>query len=86
MTPFPFVSALDTEDVREFHSDLLSSLMQASSMGTLDPYIGTLRAWKSTVEIMSNPEVFAKMTAEFSHDDLVELQPPIEAETAETVV
>ncbi len=86
MTPYPWLAALDREEVDEFAGELFPYLMESVHRGSLEAFVGNLRAWESTAETYDNPEMLAAMTTPFDGSALVEVQPPSEqaAEAADS--
>jgi hypothetical protein len=50
--------------------------MEAATRSDIGVFDGNIRAWQSTAETYSDPEMLAAMHAPVDLDDLVELLPP----------
>jgi hypothetical protein len=77
-TDFPYLAALDSDEVEEFSRELLAYTLDAAQRGTLENLEGNLRAWRSTAGIYESPEVLAQMTADLDPADIIEVFPPSE--------
>ena len=82
MTSFPWLAHFDGEDAAEFANELLPHLFESLRRGTLDPYLGTLRAWQSSCEMLDDPEMAAAMSVDLDAEQLAEIFPPSEEEVA----
>lgn len=79
-TPYPWLVALDPEEVEEFGRELLAYTLDAARRGTLENLRGNMRAWASTAEIYEDPELLAAMMKPIELADLEEVFPPSEEE------
>ncbi len=86
MTPYPWLVALDRDEIDEFATELFPYLMDSVRRGSLESFAGNLRAWESTAETYDNDEMLAAMLTPFDGASLVEVSPPSEeqAQAAET--
>ena len=81
-TDFPYLVALDSDEVEEFSRELLAYTLDPAQRGTLENLEGNLRAWRSTAGIYESPDVLAQMTADLDLADITEVFPPAEREVA----
>jgi hypothetical protein len=61
MTPFPFLAALDRDDVERFSSELLPYLEESVRRRDLEGFLGNLRAWESSAETYDDEAMLAQM-------------------------
>jgi hypothetical protein len=59
---FPWVRFLPEETVREFLVEFMDTARAASDLGTLNPLVPLIAAWKSTAEVYADPELHAALT------------------------
>lgn len=77
-TPYPFVAALNVDEVTEFLRELIATLLSAAETQTLEAHEGNLAAWRSTAEIVADPAVLAAALAPIDHGSVVALsEPPV---------
>lgn len=77
-TDFPYVAALDSEEVEDFARELLAYTVDAAQRGTLENLEGNLRAWESSAGIYEDPTLLEQLTADLDPTDFVEIHPPSE--------
>lgn len=82
MTPFPWLARFDSEDAEEFAGQLLPHLFESLRRRGLDPYLGTIRAWESSAEMLDDAEMAAAMSVDLDAEQLIEIYPPAEDEVA----
>lgn len=75
-TPYPFVAALDDDEVQEFARELSGMLRHAAETHSLEAHEGTIAAWRSTAEIVADPAVLAVALAPIDHGSVVRLSEP----------
>jgi len=61
MTPFPFLSVFDAEDVEEFSNELVTYLEESVRRRDLTGFLGNLRAWESSAETYNDEAMLAQM-------------------------
>lgn len=76
MTPFPWLAEFGISDVDQFATELLPHLFAALRRKSLDPYLGNLRAWESSAEMLDDEEMIAATSIELGDADLFEISPP----------
>lgn len=76
MTPFPFLSVFDRDEVAQFSQELLPSLEQAVRGRNLDPFIGNLRAWESSAETYDDQVILDEMSEPLDPATFVEIPHP----------
>ena len=82
MTPFPWLSHFDGDDTAEFAGELLPHLFESLRRGSLDPYLGVIRAWESSTEMLDDTEMAAAMSVDFDAEQISEIFPPSQEEVA----
>jgi hypothetical protein len=82
MTPFPWLSHFDGDDAAEFAGELLPRLFESLRRGSLDPYLGAIRAWESSTELLDDAEMVAALNVDLAGERLVEIFPPSPEEVA----
>lgn len=76
-TPYPFVAALDAEEVAEFARELVAFSIDAAQRQSLRYFEGAVAAWQSTAEVYQDPEQLEALLSA-DEDDIAELFPPAE--------
>lgn len=76
MTPFPFLTAFDGDDVDEFSGELIPYLEESVRRRDLDGFLGNLRAWESSAETYDDEGMLAQMNEPLDPAKFVALAPP----------
>lgn len=79
-TPYPFVAALDADEVAEFARELVAFSFDAAQRQSLRYLDGAIAAWRSTAEVYQDPEQLEALLS-VDEDDIAELFPPAEIAT-----
>jgi hypothetical protein len=79
-TPYPFVAALDADEVAEFAKELVAFGIDAAQRQSLRYFEGAIAAWRSTAEVYQDPEQLEALLS-VDEDDIAELFPPAEMTT-----
>lgn len=86
MTPFPWLAEFDEADIDEFAKELLPHLFESLRRNTLDPYLGNVRAWESSAELLDDPDMAAALDIDIAAEQLVEIYAPSPDDGAEVSV
>jgi hypothetical protein len=76
-TPYPFVAALEADEVAEFAKELIAFGIDAAQRQSLRYFEGNIAAWRSTAEVYEDPEQLEALLTP-DEDDIVEILPPAE--------
>jgi hypothetical protein len=76
-TPYPFVAALDADEVAEFAKELVAFGIDAAQRQSLTYFEGAIAAWRSTAEVYQDPEQLEALMS-VDEDDNAQLFPPAE--------
>lgn len=82
MTPFAWLAHFDSDDAAEFAGELMPHLFESLRRGTLEPFLGAIRAWEASTEMLDDPEMAAAMSVDLDAQQLTEIFPPSEEEIA----
>lgn len=85
-TPYPWLAALDAEEVGEFAREMVGFALDAAQRGSLKFFEGNLAAWRSTAEVYESPEQLEALLSVVDEREIVELFPPSEEQARGTMV
>jgi hypothetical protein len=71
-----WVKYLDIEDRAAMRAELAPLLRTAVATGDWRPYRNALNAWRSTAEVLSDPELVARLTAPWDPAEEIQLKRP----------
>jgi hypothetical protein len=65
---FPWLKWLPADDRSTASEELLAELEACASTGILDPFVRTMREWRETAMIWSDPELVRRLQGSFTSD------------------